>query len=381
MISITNATEFVRSRQIKNLLPRLGPCISIYLPLGFEGAPYKALTVRLRGALGQAEAMLSQAGNNANPALPSPDLWQYTKDPRMVNFQGSIAIFDTPGYTAIVRIAADVAESVHCNEDFYILPLLAYVQRDRLFHLLALSEKQVRLLRCSLHSVEEVPLAETLPHSLLEAGQFSAPDHTLENRSSAGQNSGAGRRIRFSTSAEEGRRDARFRSFLTTVDQAIQPMLRKSADPLMLAGVRRLTAVYKEVSTYAPLLKESVDGSPETLSVHDLHQRALKTWDQHLDSQQRIALQEIQAEKQARRTVKDPLQLLHDAEHGRIQKLLLSTPGGDDASNNLLNHLALETMRHGGKVLVMTNPEFPTGTAIGITRYESSAQSETPAAD
>ena len=381
MISITNAAEFVRSRQIKNLLPRLGPCISIYLPLGFEGAPYQALAARLRGALGQAQAMLSQAGNNATPSLPSPDLWEYAKNPRMVNFQGSIAIFDTPGYTSIVQIAAGVAESVHCNEDFYILPLLAYVQRDRIFHLLALSEKQVRLLRCTLQSVEEVPLPRNVPHSLLEAGQFSAPDHTLENRSSAGQNPGSGRRIRFSTSAEERRRDARFRSFLTAVDQAIQPMLRRSADPLMLTGVRRVTAAYKEISTYSSLLEESVEGSPETLSAHVLHQRALKIWGKHLEAEQQLALREVLAAKEARRTVNDPLQLLHDAEHGKLQKLLLSCAEGGSASNDLLNHLALETMRHGGEVLVMTNPEFPLRAAVGIVRYESPAQSETPAAD
>lgn len=59
MIPVMDAAEFYDSRHIKNLLPRIGPCLSIYLPLHMDGETHSTLGRRLRNALQQAQSMLT----------------------------------------------------------------------------------------------------------------------------------------------------------------------------------------------------------------------------------------------------------------------------------------------------------------------------------
>lgn len=371
MISLMDTSEFLQSGQITNLLPRLGPCISIYLPVTLKDDRHSTLNTRVLRALRKAELLLSDAESDSTVRLPSADLWQYAKHLKPISPQGSIAIFDTPGYTDVVRMNAPLRESVHCGGDFYILPLLTGMQRDQQFHLLALSEKQVRLFRCTSRSVDELPLPSTLPRSLLQTGQFSPPDHMLENRSAAGQTPGQRRRIHFTTGTEELKHDAHLRKFFTAIDSAIQPLLKRSASPLMLATVRREAALYKEVSTYAPLIDEVAEGSPDDLSPQDLLRRAANTWEKHLDAEQQAVWLEALAATEAGRTTQDPLQLLHAADHGFIHKLLLPSVEQGEATDDLVNHLALETLRHGGQVVVMTQENPPIASPLAIVRHKS----------
>lgn len=368
MIPVMDAAEFYDSRHIKNLLPRIGPCLSIYLPLHMDGETHSTLGRRLRNALQQAQSMLTSLPGGA-AILPSPDLWQYAKHAEAAGQTGSLAIFDTPGYTAIVRLAGQATSSVHAGEDFYIRPLLESLQRERTFYLLALSEKHVRLLRCTGASMEDVPLPDQLPHSVWEAGQFSVPDHMLENRAAAGKAAGAKRRIHFSTSAEEEKQDAHLSTLFSAVARSVEPLMRKMRSSLMLAGVTRNTCLYRKMCASAALLAEEVDGSPEGFTQEDLHQKALHAWRTHLAAEQEAAWQEVLAAKEADHAIEDPLQLLYAAEHGRIHRLILSSQESGDASDEMLNHLALETLRHGGDVQVMTDPSAPVKFAVAIVRY------------
>lgn len=145
--------------------------------------------------------------------------------------------------------------------------------------------------------------------------------------------------------------------------------MRKTRCPLMLAGVKRNTCLYRKICTHAALIEEEVEGSPESFTQEELHQQALLSWRAHLTAEQEESWQEVLAAKEADHAVEDSLQLLYAAEHGRIHRLLLSARESGEASDNMLNHLALETLRHGGDVKVMTDPNAPVEFAVAIARY------------
>src|SRR5438067_2422574 len=73
------------------------------------------------------------------------------------------------------------------------------------FYILALSQKNMRLLRCTLDSSEEVPLNSELVSSFDAYMNTAKPDHNRLNKTSAGVSSGSSKGIMgtFSTERED----------------------------------------------------------------------------------------------------------------------------------------------------------------------------------
>jgi hypothetical protein len=60
------------------------------------------------------------------------------------------------------------------------------------------------------------------------------------------------------------------------IDHGIRPLLERSGDPLILAGVSRETGIYETLNMYANAIKESIHGSPAALGKPRLLHAALE---------------------------------------------------------------------------------------------------------
>src|SRR6202034_4329920 len=72
----------------------------------------------------------------------------------------SIAVLRSPDVFRVAWIEEAVKSRAEIGPHFYIRPLLPDLTRDKTFYILALSQKDVRLLRCTARTSEEVPFPQ-----------------------------------------------------------------------------------------------------------------------------------------------------------------------------------------------------------------------------
>jgi hypothetical protein len=350
------------------------PCISIYLPVREA-----RLDVRIHNANTEAERQLQQRGlTDMEIAELMQPVRSLLDDPEFGRGAWGTALFRAPGMFRLFELAESVAELVRVGERFYITPLLRRLNWPAEFHLLMLSQKQIRLLRCTEHSFHEVPLPPSVPRSLEEAGAFAAPDHTLENRSTAGPSTGAMQGVQFGTGTDREAKDQYLYHFFKTVDRGLTHILRREHLPLALAGVTYEIALYRKVSDYPHVLPGAVHGSPSRLPDAELHRRAVDLLQPLSTGAQEKILSEFQRMAGMKLVSTDTREIIQAARNGRVRWMLLAEDGAEPTAVNLrpaaddeeCNEAALETITHSGQLWLLPPGSMPDRSRVAaIFRY------------
>jgi hypothetical protein len=278
-------------------------------------------------------------------------------------------------------------EFVTVGRRFQIRPLLHQISHEQRFYLLALSQKHVRLFHCTTQRAEEVQLPPKTPRNLEEFLHNRIPDHVLDNRSSGGPSTGSMKGVVFGTSSDRERQDEYLHHFYKEIDKGIHPLLRTETAPLILAGVEYEIPLYRNVNTYPRLLDDAVHGSPDGLTPHDLHARALKIVRKTFSPAVEKARSEVEEYRGTRLASTDPDEILKRAHEGRISNLLIredavfngvwdeatqqaQTAGRASEEEDLLNLAALVTAQNRGQVFGLEAKEMPGGLdAAAILRF------------
>jgi hypothetical protein len=354
---------------LKKLAEVEGPCLSVYLPLREDVSQTAKTVAGLLAATRLAQKLLEGKGLDAAARgrflRPIAKVAGNTYWPGRT---GGMVIFRAPGFTRASFCPIAMEPQVKLAEEFFVLPLLPGFAPRNDFWVLALSMKRTRLLRGTAKRLTEVELPADVPRGLAEAEGFDRPDHDLENRSAGGASNGQMKGIRSGTSSFRETKPRYIRDFFQRIDRAARPPLTKSGDPLILAGVPRELASYREINTYLPLLDEAIHGSPDAMSEDFLHDAAIQLMEA------RAALRTEQA-SHAMDTAADRGLLLQDFEEiaeaarvGQIDHLYVTvqTPENEE----LVNRIVLDVVRHAGKVFYTESPEL-TGGFAAILRYRA----------
>src|SRR5262249_22128577 len=128
-------------------------------------------------------------------------------------------VFRSPRVFRHFYVAAPLEEFVTVADHFYILPLLPLVGHERIFYILTLSQKHIRLLRCEGGTSVEVALPRSVPRTLDDFMQTSRPDHVLDNRAWGGPSMGSMRGVIFGTSTDREAKDEYLMHFYKEVDK------------------------------------------------------------------------------------------------------------------------------------------------------------------
>jgi len=386
-----NVTEKnnVSTEAILELARVAGPCISVYIPLKPAANEARENRARLKTAIQAAERRLLEKGIQEKQARELVEPMFRVMDAAEVagDVQG-MAIFRAPDFLRHFELPTRVDEHVVVANHFFIRPLLPSLESGRPFYVLALSQKHIRLLRCTDHTSEEVPLSKDVPKALYEDRHTDQPDHVQDNRITGGPSTGSMKGVLFSTSTDREAKDEYLRHFYKDVDKGIHALLKGETAPLVLAGVEYELAIYREVNSYPHLAEEAVQGAPDGLKGGELHSRALAAarsyFEQDYQKTQKL-FDEQKGSDLATRTIKE---IVRAAYEGRIARLILSESGqyvgnfdgttfevhghknplpGDE---DLLNAAALETILHGGQVFVVPAKKTPDGAdAAAVMRY------------
>lgn len=374
--------EFWTVKDLKAMVASQGPCLSVYIPL--SSAPPnqrpKANALEWRETLRSLEPKLSQYGSQGRELFESITDWDAIMPDEEPQGK-SIAVFRSPDVFQVTWVEELIRSRAVIGPHFCIRPLLPELTRQKVFYILALSQKDVRLLRCTLRSSEEVAFPPGFPTSFDEYMNSVKPDHTLGNRGTPGPSSGSSKGVMFTTSSDREDKDEYLAHFYGQIDRGLNEVLRGRNEPLVLAGVEYELALYRPLNTYPRLAEEAVQGAPNSLKAGELHARALDAILRCYDKKVEAALAEYNHKVGggASNRLKDIVPAAHD---GRVLTLLVSdslettgafdeathkvkgretgTPGDED----LVNDAAVQTILHAGQVLVVANGNMPNGTPL-----------------
>lgn len=382
--------------ELKQLVYRSeGVCLSIYMPLYRIVPEVQQNSIRLKNLMKEAEEKLVAYGIDSQEALDclapvkeaidSEDFWAHLND--------GLAIFIAPGIFRSYRLPAKFNELVVVSDRFHLKPLLPFLTGDGLFYILALSQKQIRLIECTRYSANEIEVP-SLPKDLDEALLYEETAKEGQFRISApkgGTNNPAAQPGTFHGQGSSDRDEMKqhlILQYFYLVDKAVYEYLHDQKAPLVLAGVDYLHPIYREANNYPHLVSEGIMGNPELRKPEELQEQGLPMVEPLFGQ----ALQQASDRyKQLAGTGKasgDVKEAIPAAYYGRVEELFVAVgvqqwgsfdpqtstvqmhPDEEAGDEDLLNLAAVQTLLNGGTVYAVKPEEVPDKAAIAaVFRY------------
>ncbi|HEX6206859.1 MAG TPA: hypothetical protein VF058_00720 [Actinomycetota bacterium] len=266
--------DLLRPRDLRTLVEAPpGLSVSIYMPSHRAGPQVRQDPIRLKNLLGLAEERLLSDGlrrpeareilDPAGDLLEDAEFWRHQGD--------GLALFLSKDHGLVLRLPVAFEELLVTGDRYQIKPLIPLLSGDARFLILALSQKEIRLLQATRQVIEEVEL-EDVPESLREAAVHREM-RFLNYRVGTGFTSGGRQSAIFHGHGD--RTDEEYvRKYLRAIDEGLRSAIEGERSPLVLAGVRSLLDTYRTVSQYPDILPEIVQGNPDELSNEELHAQA-----------------------------------------------------------------------------------------------------------
>ncbi len=377
--------------ELKDLMLPCGErCVSIYLPTHRASEEGRQDLIRFRNLIKTVEERLVQGGLRRSEAkefltplqrlLDDPAFWQYRSN--------GAAVFLSPNLFRTYRLPAAFEELAVVARRFHVKPLIALLTEDQDFLLLALSQKDIRLLRGNRFSAWEVEL-ENVPKSIAEALRYDEPERAFQFKGKVPGGMG-GRRFALVFAHGVGVNDSKddIRRYLLQVARGLEEVLKLEQAPLILAGVEFLQPIYREVNRYPHLLEEGIVGNPELLTPEELHAKAWKLVLTNIQEEREEAIRHYKALAGQGKTSRELAEILPAAAQGRVYKLLVAPdvqvwgrfrpdngtvePQADPTadSEDLLDLAAIQTILNGGTVYPVGAANMPDKSPIAaVFRY------------
>ncbi|MBY0226254.1 MAG: hypothetical protein K2Q28_10655 [Hyphomicrobium sp.] len=355
-------------------------CISIYLPTTPVTRNNLIDRITFKNAIAEAVAQLEAANLNTrsiaaayrllNELLQDECFWTYQAD--------GLAVFATPHELRTFRLPTCVEHIVEVADRFHLKPLLPLLAYPGACFILALSQKAVRIIEVT-SSLAETVAIEALPKSMSDALKRQFPKDRAPARRVQGR---------------EGMK-VLIGQYCRMIDRALRPMLAGRTQPLIVAAVEEMAAIYRANNSYPHVLSETIIGNPDRISDQELALFARELATKHAKRIISDRLRLIFERASSDMTSTDVTKIAKAAVCGRVGTLLIDTatarPGTINPKDgtitlaeqssadtyDILDELAGLTIRTGGDVLPVSRAMLPADSPVAaIFRFRSSAHPE-----
>jgi hypothetical protein len=361
-------------------------CVSIYLPTHKTGEEVQQDPIRLKNLLTQAveqlkdrevrEKEIDELLDDARKLLDNPKFWRH-------NDKG-LALFISDNDFEYYRIPHAFNERVMVDDHFLITPLVPMITLEGTFCILALSQKKMRLLKCTRASVEEIELEEA-PESLEEFLKYDVNETNLQHHAGQGANAQA------IFHGQGGSRDTNTEeviNYLKAVENEVTSILRKRNDPLILAGVNEAIAEYRKANNYSRLLDQSVSGNADPKSNEEIKDEGWKVIKSYFLKGMYEDIERFGDLSGSEKQSDNLSQIVEAAYYGKVESLFV--PIGEhswgwfdmerdtvhhsaepkNGEHDLINMAAIKTLTQSGNVYALEKEDMPNGSSIAaIFRY------------
>jgi hypothetical protein len=360
--------------------------ISIYLPTHRKGEEVQQDPIRLKNLLAETQEQLKEKNiadkriekllEEPRKLLDQPSFWRH-------NDKG-LALFISEENFEYYRIPHSFKERTMVSDHYLITPLIPMISLEGSFCVLALSQKNIRLLKATRESVAEIELQDATD-SLEDFLKYDVNEDHLQHHSGQGANAQAifhGHGGARETNTQE------IINYLKAVESEVTSIMRKRNDPLILAGVNEAVAEYRKVNHYSRLIEQAVSENPDPISNEEIRDEGWKIIQSYFLQDMYNDIKRIGdlfgADKQS-----DNLSNIVDAAYyGKIESLFV--PVGEhswgwfdqerdvvhhstqpkDGEHDLINMAAIKTLTQSGNVYALKRDEMPNEAPIAaIFRY------------
>ncbi|HZT78681.1 MAG TPA: hypothetical protein VFA26_00545, partial [Gemmataceae bacterium] len=353
-------------------------CVSIYQPT--SRGPQMQDRAVWKGLVRRADDLLRESGRRPSEVrellqpftdkVDDPEFW--------LAVSNGLAAFHSPQMTHFWRLPVPFAEKVVIGDRFHIKPLLPLLTADSRFFILAVSQKNVRLLEGTRQTVREVAIPD-VPKSYDEALQYTSgfKSQSLHTHTAPGGPAGNREAIFHGSgtvvdSAKDG-----VLEFCEAVARGVEKHLHDQQAPLVLAASEPVLSLYRKANHYDHLLGQAIEGFPDRTGDKELHDRALALVTPVFEEERgRIAGLYRQLAGTGR-TTNDLREVVQAAHQGRIQYLFVAKdqeqwgrfvpetgevrrrPEAGPEAEDLLNLAAVNVLAHKGTVWAVDTAEMP----------------------
>lgn len=381
--------DWLSTHDLRQLSESEGPYhVSLYMPTHRAGPDTRQDPIRLKNLLTSAEEQLIDQGMRPTLARdmlqPGSELvedyefWQQQSD--------ALTVFATPNSFRYFRLPLQVPELAVATDRFHLKPLLPLFSEDGLFFVLALSMNEVRVLRCTRFSEQELKV-EGVPRNMAAALWPDDPEKQLQWRTIPGT---APRGAAIYHGAGGSERDLKndLLRYFQRIDRGLQNLLHDQHAPLVLAGVEYLHAIYREANTYRYLFDQGIDGNPDEERSDALRQKAWQIVEPYFDQAKQVAIARYEQLIGTGKASSSVREVARAAREGRVDTLFVANgvqrwgrPAADGVSfelheerepgdQDLLDFAAVQTLLNSGAVFAVPPESVPGNSAVAaIFRY------------
>lgn len=361
-----------------------GICVSIYLPANHHGSDARQNVIRLKNLFKQASDKLQLTGLNQIEARNLLQPAERFLKLRLWNHSESLVLFISSEGIECYSLPIVVKEQIMVGKHFLITPVLSLFPSNGKFFILALSQKQLRLLHCTMNTYHEEQL-RGVPRSLKEAMQFMKSERVIQFHTQTPHVPGA-RAAAIIHGHGVGIDDEKtyLQEYFRLIDTGLHQIFRLVDDPLVVAAVDSLHSTYRKMNTYPHLCEKGIKGNPDLMRDSELHERAKSIMHPIFDKKKEEAISlyfELQGTRQASNNAED---ILRAAEAGQVRYLFLQPDNSrwgnyeagmlashekpDAADEDIFNLAAILTIRNGGNVYC-TEPDTTKPSIFAVFRY------------
>ena len=386
--------DILRRRDIYHLIQHSeSPCVSIYMPTHPASREIREDPTRLKNLLRRARHELEVDG------MRSPEARDFLKRAEILEQEidfwrkqsHGLAMFLTPNEFRLFRLPVEFRETVVVGPGAYVKPLMPLLGADGRFFVLAVSQKDVRLLQGTQYGLDEIDddlLGAELDEIVTnEDRRQHVQYHSF--RAERGPRLPRGEVVFHGQAGGEEDEKKALERYLREVDEEVVKRLGEEGSPLIFAGVDFVAPIYREISQYPHLLEQPVQGSPEHMSLKELHEKALEAVRPWFDRRRQEALERYERLRGSQRVGFELADVVLAAVEGRVDALFLDPQperwGSVDAQqrvvechekrrhsdHDLLNCAVAHTLAHRGDVFALPAEQVPDGAlAAAVYRYE-----------
>lgn len=383
--------ETINAANVEKLAShREGWLVSIYLPTHPASPEGQQDPVRLKNLLTKTEDLLVTRGMHATDArrmlrparqlLESPEFWK--------NRSQGLALFLGEKTTEYFRVPIRFREELQVDHRYHIKQLLPLISATGPVYVLAISRNRTRLLSATAHGYSTVELPG-LPQGMDAALNLQGADRGAQVHAATHSGTEAGQGKQAGVFHGHGGHGETLKEeieqYFRMIDAALRP-LRKSPQPLIVAGVEYEQSIFRKVCTYPQLVESGLSGNFDHTSDYELYQQALPLVRQLLQKPQRAAVQRFQEFAHTTKTTDELLPVLVAAHRGQIETLFVDSQaemvGHFDPqtesfdldqtakAEDLPDRAAVETLMSGGTVFALSPNDMPNGRPIAaVFRY------------
>jgi hypothetical protein len=363
-----------------------GVCLSLYQPTHRSHPENQQDPIRFRNLVkGLEKSLLREYEAKAANSLLEP-FWNLADDSDFWNHSGDgLAVLGAAGFFRAYRLQRPVDELAVAADSFHLKPLLRILQSADRFHVLALSQKEVKLFEGNRDGIAPITFPAVVSEAIEKAGEMSRKAPHVEAAAHA-PSPAAGVRGGQGIGDSE---DHDCERFFRAVDRAIlEHYSRRSGLPVVLAALPDNQELFRRISQNSYLSEKGIESNPGSLSIEDLRERAWLSIRPHYTTRLAGMVATFESARIKGLGDDDLGKVMKAAVAGRVATLLIESerqiPGRCDRAtgnieltelehpdvDDLLDDLGEIVAKTGGQLVIVPKKEMPTTTGLAaIYRY------------